>query len=107
MSITFNQSVLQLLNEIETAMQQKTLWQSLPPKPEAFLSEQPFALDMMSCYEWLQWIFLPRMRALIDADATLPRNFVLHPYFEEALKEEDEALVLLSLIKQLDQLVKQ
>lgn len=102
----FNNTVLLLLKEIEYEMQQKLLWQSLPPNPDAFLSEQPFAIDRMSSYEWLQWIFIPRMRALIDANAILPRNFSLHPYFEESLKEQEEAAELLSLIKRLDELAK-
>ncbi|WP_392561662.1 YqcC family protein [Orbus sturtevantii] len=82
------------------------LWQSLPPKAEAFLSEQPFALDMMTSHEWLQWIFIPRIRALIDAKAPLPRNFILYPYFEETLKEREDTAKLLSLIEELDKLVK-
>jgi len=102
----FNSNILQLLQDIEHEMHSKLLWQSLPPNAEAFLSEQPFALDMMSSHEWLQWIFIPRMRALIDANAILPRNFVLYPYFEETLKEQDETAKLLSLIGELDQLVK-
>lgn len=103
----FNQSIALLLNEIKQEMQFRQLWQSLPPPPEAFISEQPFAIDTMSAYEWLQWVFLPRMYALIEADTSLPRNFALHPYFEEILKEQDEALQLLSLLKRLDLLVKE
>lgn len=102
----FNNTVLLLLKEIELEMQQSFLWKNLPPDPEAFLSEEPFAIDMMSSYEWLQWIFIPRMRALVDANAALPRNFSLHPYFEESLKEQEEATKLLSLIKRLDELAK-
>lgn len=102
----FNQLIRQLLNDIEKEMQFRTLWQGLPPQPDAFLSEQPFAIDMMSPYEWLQWVFLPRMHALIDSGSVLPRNFALSPYYEEALKQQEEAIILLALIKQLDELVK-
>lgn len=103
----FNQTILQLLNEIKQSMQQIDIWQSMPPAPEAFLSEQPFAVDTMSGHEWLQWIFLPRMNALIEAKAELPRNFSIHPYFEEVFKEQEEAQRLLSLLKRLDHVVKE
>lgn len=103
----FNQTVFLLLNEIKQEMMLRKLWQTLPPEPDAFISEQPFAVDKMSSYEWLQWIFLPRMQALIDANSVLPRNFALHPYFEEATKQQEEALQLLSLLKRLDLLVKE
>lgn len=102
----FNSDILQLLKDIEQEMKSKLLWQSLPPKAEAFLSEQPFALDMMLPNEWLQWIFIPRIRALIDANGIVPRNFVLYPYFEETLKQQEEAAKLLSLIENLDKRVK-
>ncbi|VEI46224.1 Domain of uncharacterised function, DUF446 [Actinobacillus equuli] len=32
--------------------------------------------------------FIPRMHALLDAGADLPRNFSITPYLEEALKDE-------------------
>ncbi len=103
----FKQQLNQLLNDIELEMQRIALWQALPPEPNAFLSEQPFAIDTMQSNEWLQWVFLPRMRAIIDANSDIPRNFALHPYFEESLKEEEEVLNLLQLIKNLDELVKE
>lgn len=92
------------LNRIEDEMQKIMLWQTTPPKPDAFLSQEPFAIDTMEAHEWLQWIFIPRMRALIDAKAKLPQGFALHPYFEEALKEQENVSHLLYLIKQLDDL---
>ena len=53
-------------------MQQHQLWQLQPPPASAFESQQPFALDTMEATEWLQWIFIPRMSALIEAEAPLP-----------------------------------
>ena len=54
------------LELIIAELQKIALWQTSPPNPDAFLSEQPFALDTMQAHEWLQWIFIPRMRALIE-----------------------------------------
>ncbi|OCG03084.1 hypothetical protein A9G12_09220 [Gilliamella sp. wkB112] len=93
------------LKQIEDEMQRIKLWQMTPPHADAFLSKEPFAIDTMEANEWLQWIFIPRMRALIDASANLPQGFALHPYFEEAFKEQHyEIDRLLQLIKQLDDL---
>lgn len=92
------------LERIEQALKKIDLWQALPPSQDAFLSQQPFALDTMKSYEWLQWIFIPRIRAIIDANSAIP-PFALHPYFEEALKESEKNIDhLLDLIKQLDEL---
>jgi N-acetyl-anhydromuramoyl-L-alanine amidase len=96
--------LLNQLQKITKELQKINLWQTMPPNPDAFLSQEPFALDTMQPHEWLQWVFIPRMQALIDAKANLPK-FALHPYFEEALKEQKQNVNhLLSLIKQLDEL---
>jgi N-acetyl-anhydromuramoyl-L-alanine amidase len=96
--------LLNQLQKITKELQKINLWQTMPPNPDAFLSQEPFALDTMQPHEWLQWVFIPRMQALIDARANLPK-FALHPYFEEALKEQKQNVNhLLSLIKQLDEL---
>lgn len=92
------------LNLIKDELQNLSLWQPAPPEAKAFLSEQPFALDTMQPHEWLQWIFIPRIQALIDANSEIPK-FALHPYFEEAFKQQEiEVDDLLALIKQLDEL---
>ena len=35
-------------------------------------SQQPFCVDTLAFEEWLQWIFLPRLKALLEANAPLP-----------------------------------
>jgi uncharacterized protein YqcC (DUF446 family) len=61
-----------LLRELEGAMHGAALWDALPPSPAALESVEPFCVDTLSLPQWLQWIFLPRMRALLDARAALP-----------------------------------
>lgn len=53
----------------------------------------------MEVQQWLQWVLLQRMHALLDRDAPLPERFALTPYFEEALPE---AFALLTQLRQLD-----
>lgn len=98
------QKIVKQLELIKLELQNIRLWQTTPPPAAAFLSQEPFAIDTMQSHEWLQWIFIPRILALIDAKTNIP-TFALHPYFEEALKEHPENTVqLLHLIKQLDKL---
>ena len=98
-------AIINQINSIKHELHHLNLWQPSPPAAEAFLSEQPFALDTMQPHEWFQWIFIPRIQALIDAKCEIPK-FALHPYFEEAFKEVQEIEInkLLTLIKQLDEL---
>lgn len=94
------------LQAIEQSMRDLALWQLTPPEAEAFVSTEPFCIDSMQAEEWLQWILLPRMHALLDANAPLPTRFAITPYFEEALKDKQpNCLPLLLLLQQLDSLL--
>ncbi|PJG86404.1 YqcC family protein [Conservatibacter flavescens] len=91
---------------LQSTLERYNLWQSMPPPESAFLSEQPFALDTMSATEWLQWIFIPRMYAIIESGATLPQQIAISPYLEEALKEHEGLADLLIPIIAIEQCVK-
>ena len=47
-------------------------WQDEPPSDEALESTVPFAVDTMNFEQWLQWIFLPRMKIIIELGHPLP-----------------------------------
>ncbi|MGL5384593.1 MAG: YqcC family protein [Serratia sp. (in: enterobacteria)] len=94
------------LQAIEQSMRELALWQLTPPEAEAFASTEPFCIDSMLAEEWLQWVLLPRMHALLDANAPLPTRFAITPYFEEALKDrQPSCLPLLVLLQRLDSLL--
>ncbi|MDC9595639.1 YqcC family protein [Xenorhabdus anantnagensis] len=103
--MSIEKQILHKLQLIEAAMKTAGLWQNYPPKPESFESTEPFSIDTMSAEEWLQWVLIPRMRALIDQKASLPTAFAIAPYFEEVYKEEVERyLPLLEQLRALDNL---
>lgn len=94
------------LRAIEQSMRELALWQLTPPEAQAFASTEPFCVDSMLAEEWLQWVLLPRMHALLDANAPLPTRFAITPYFEEALKDKQpNCLPLLALLQRLDSLL--
>lgn len=96
------QRVRNQLFNIEQEMRALSLWQTQPPAHEAFDSVEPFCIDTMQAEQWLQWILLPRMHALLDKQVPLPQRFAITPYFEEALPD---AGPLLALLRQLDSLL--
>lgn len=100
-----NSNVLSLLIQIEEELQRSNLWPIEAPEEAAFLSHEPFSIDTMSAEQWLKWVFLPRMIALIETEQPLPTKIALTPYFEEALPEGHDAL--LALLAQCDHLLNQ
>ncbi|TQI81927.1 uncharacterized protein YqcC (DUF446 family) [Serratia fonticola] len=104
--MSIQNQVRQSLQAIEQSMRDLALWQAAPPQPDAFSSIEPFCVDTMLAEEWLQWVLLPRMIALLDANAPLPTRFVITPYFEEALKDrQPNCMPLLVLLQRLDALL--
>ena len=57
---------------IERELRILDLWGDLVPTPEALASVEPFCLDTLPFEQWLQWVFLPRMKVIIEADHPLP-----------------------------------
>ncbi len=77
--------VRQHLQAIEQVLRAHQLWQGIAPQPSAFESTQPFCMDTLEPHEWLQWVLIPRMHALIDSNQPLPVSFAIAPYYEMAL----------------------
>lgn len=96
-----------LLAAVEAEMRARGLWSPAPPSPSAMSSVMPFMYDTLPLHQWLQWVFLPRTQALIDAGRPLPGNCHIHPLAEhEFAKLADvEVAALLDLILQVDTLM--
>ena len=47
-------------------------WTTEAPSVEALSSREPFCVDTLPFEQWLQWIFLPRMKQIIEQGGALP-----------------------------------
>jgi len=84
------------------------LWQSNKPSAAALASTQPFCIDTLSFPQWLQFIFLPRMQAIIETGAALPSKCGIAPLAEEYFKTQpDDPQRLIHLLITVDQLLAQ
>ena len=98
--------VLNLLHAMEQELKVLKLWEGLPPSPEAIASTTPFCMDTLRLSQWLQWIFIPRVRAIIEHGGSLPAGANMKPYAEEAFAVEGvQSAKLLNIIGQFDQLM--
>ena len=103
--MTQHDSVRARLHAIEALLRQHQLWQETAPQPEAFASTQPFCLDTLAPFEWLQWVLIPRMHALLEGGHPLPQTFAVSPYYEMALEATHPARdVMLPELERLDAL---
>ncbi|MEZ9155490.1 YqcC family protein [Vibrio sp. F13] len=92
-----------LLQQLEQQMRQCSLWSTLPPSDEALASVEPFGIDSLQPEEWLQWIFIVKINAMMDAQMSLPKGFAIHPYFGEVWKNKADKVELLVTIQSIDE----
>ncbi len=104
--MTTSTKLTELLLQLEVQLRKHRLWQQAMPSPQALQSVEPFAIDTLNPHEWLQWIFIARMRALVENEQPLPRGFAIEPYFSEVWKQEQQYSELLATIQTIDELCK-
>lgn len=75
-----------LLDELERELKTVALWELEMPSASALASRQPFAHDTLRFSQWLQFLFIARLRSLIAAEALLPDNCSVLPMAEESFK---------------------
>lgn len=94
--------------DIEAELRRLQLWDSHPPDEEALASLVPFCHDTLRLEQWLQWLMLPRMKTILEADAPLPASSEIAPLAAlrlEQLGVEDGKL--LALIEAFDYFINQ
>lgn len=93
-----------LLDQLETELRRLNLWSDVPPSPEALASTAPFAVDQLTLPQWLQWIYIQRLRALLDANKALPHGALVKPYADQYFDQQPQmrAQALLELIDRID-----
>lgn len=99
-----SEAVRILLAELEAELKRQSLWEAMPPSSDALASTSPFCVDTLPFTQWLQWIYIPRLRAIMDHGAILPTGSDIKPYAEEAFNAQhiENRRSLLELIEQLD-----
>ena len=92
------EKVLQKLGEIETEMKQIGMWQSEPPSPEQYQFHQAFAMDTMSFSQWLQFVFVPKVKEAAKANQFPAKSQVSAQAVREfdAFPSADRLITLLS-----------
>lgn len=78
--------ILKSLQNIEEAMRSLKIWSDDPqdmPADEALASTVPFCLDTMEFHQWLQYVFVPKMRKILEKEHPLPKDLKIHTVAEE------------------------
>lgn len=100
------ETILQKLNALETELKQIGLWTDTSPSPEQLNSREPFCVDCMAFETWVQWIFIPKLRAMLSMPNFngLAHQSDIHTMAEHVFKDYSENTEqTIALIKDIDQ----
>ncbi|MFC4258758.1 YqcC family protein [Marinobacter lacisalsi] len=75
---------------IEIEMRRIEVWSGEPPSENALASNQPFCIDTLEFTEWLQFVFLERMRFIVEQGHGLPSVSGIAPMAEEHFRSRPE-----------------
>lgn len=98
--------IADVLLEVEATLRTHGMWDQHRPPAEALGSEQPFCIDTLRFEQWLQWVFLPRMKEILEDSRPLPVKSGILSYAQEYLRKDAAPTTdLLEQIKRFDDLI--
>jgi len=91
---------------IERELRALGWWDTTPPSEQALSSQEPFCVDSLEFEQWLQWIFLPRMKVILERDLPLPNASGIVEMAEMVYSgRQNEARQLQKHLARFDQLI--
>lgn len=92
-------------SEIEAELKRLNRWCAEPLQPEKFKDMGAFGSNTMTFEQWLQFILIPRIQAIVDEKGEFPSNSMLAPYAIRVFNGDPEAGKLHDLLYELDNLI--
>ncbi len=98
--------IADVLLEVEASLRTHGKWDKCKPDATDLNSTIPFCMDTLKFEQWLQWIFLPRMKETIEQTKPLPVQSGIYEYAEKCLHKNDPSTnKLLKHLKTFDDLI--
>ena len=105
MSDTYQQ-LSAMLKALEKGLEDEGLWLTKKPSKEALNSDEPFAVDTLSFIQWLQFLFLPRIKQICEEAVQLPEACSIAPMAEEYFKSHQiDGDTIVARLIDIDQLI--
>ena len=83
------QHLMNLLNELQTELKLAGLWSNMEPSEVALSSIQPFGLDTLTFYQWLQFVLVKKLRLICDRRVSLSDSSDVTIMAEEIFKSDE------------------
>jgi uncharacterized protein YqcC (DUF446 family) len=92
--------------EIEHEMKRIGYWQSDPLRPEQYEFRSAFAMDTMAFSQWLQFIFIPRAKNMLETGEKFPPDSQNGAQAVREFDGDDRAQGLVALLSEFDEIIR-
>lgn len=92
-------------SEIEGELKRLNRWSAEPLQPEKFKDMGAFGSHTMAFEQWLQFVLIPRIYAIVEEKGEFPNNSMLAPYAIRVFDGDSAAGKLHDLLYELDKLI--
>lgn len=92
-------------NEIEAELKRLNRWSAELLSAEKFENMGAFGSNTMAFEQWLQFILVPRIRAIVEEKGKFPKSSMLAPYAIRVFDGDREVGQLQNLLHELDKLI--
>ena len=96
----------QRIAAIEAEMKSIGMWQTTPLPPAAMNFKKAFAMDTMAYSQWLQFIFIPRVKQIIAQHGNFPSSSSVGAQAIREFDGDTNAANLITLLCEFDALFK-
>jgi uncharacterized protein YqcC (DUF446 family) len=93
------------IDDIEAEMKRLGMWRSEPLPLEAYDFQEAFAMDKMTFTSWLQFVFIPRVRQIIETNGPFPTQSQVGAQAVREFDGNDDANRLVTLLSDFDALI--
>ena len=93
--------------EIENEMKRIGYWQSDLLQPEQYGFRSAFAMDTMAFSQWLQFIFIPRVKNMLETGEKFPPESQNGAQAVRESDGDDRAQGLVALLSEFDEIIRQ
>jgi uncharacterized protein YqcC (DUF446 family) len=92
--------------EIENEMKRIGYWQSDPLRPEQYEFRSAFAMDTMAFSQWLQFIFIPRVKNMLETGEKFPPDSQNGAQAVREFDGDDRAQGIVTLLSDFDEIIR-
>ena len=96
--------LLFLLDKLALELKAAKLWSFKSPPSSALQSQQPFCYDTLKLEQWLQFVFIERLKVLVSNKQALPQNIAITPMAENVFQSPRQVKVI-DVITDIDELL--